>query len=648
MQSGSDIFRLAGISRLILVVLLLSVIYQVTGAQEAPKVPMRVKKGSYVYLNDSLRIFNHDTLIFVSNSMIPDDPESISRTRVFYDSLKVKASRSGLGRRLYDIAIVLPPDQSNQDIRTSINTDYERYNGKTIRKISFARLEPFGTNINYPDTSLAKGFSKVLNKTHTVTKEHILRSYIFLKEGEKYNSFLASESERILRKLKFIDDARLLVIPISEDEIDIHIITRDVYSLGLYYEIKGLKSGDIQLFERSMFGLGHDLTISLPYNYYRDYYGLGYGISYKVSNVARSYINAELEYSNALGQEFYKASIDRPFITATSKYAGGFSIRETFTSEDLDTLEVREPVEYNFLDTWVGRSFLIDSSNMTRLVIAARYINNNVYTRPEITSSSYYALQRYKLYLTSVSLVSQKFYKSNLLYNFGRTEDLPYGGKLDIVYGKEFNEFSKRNYFALSASTAVLTEKAGYFYGSVDVGAFSNEFITEQGIFDFKLNHISNLTSKGRYRFRTFLNLRYTSGFYRFDDEYLKVNNSFGVRGFYNDSIRPKQRFILNLETVAFSPHYLYGFRFVFFAFSDLALISKDNTFSPSNDLIAELGIGVRLRNDNLILKTIQLRFSIFPFSPPYSSLNNFDITGEKQLEPPGFDPVEPSIIRYR
>ena len=460
--------------------------------------------------------------------------------------------------------------------------------------------------------------------------------------------FLHLESERILRRLKYIDDARLLVIPISEDEIDIHIITRDVYSLGLYYELNGLKSGNIQVFERSMFGLGHDVTISMPYNYYRDYYGFGYGISYNVSNIGKSYINAGLEYSNALGQEFYKASIERPFITATSKYAGGFSIRETFTTDDLDTLEVREPVEYNLFDTWIGRSFLIDSSNMTRLVISARYINNNVYRRPEITSSSFYSLQKYKLYLVSLSLISQRFYKTNLLYNFGRTEDLPYGGKLDIIYGKEFNEFNKRNYFALRASTAGLAEKVGYFYGSVDVGAFSNDFVTEQGIFDFRLNYISNLISKGRYRLRSFVNLRYTGGFYRFDDEYLKVNNTYGIRGFYNDSIRPRQRLLFSHETVGFSPHYLYGFRFVFFGFTDLALISKDNKFNLDTDLIAELGLGVRIRNDNLILKTIQLRFSFFPFSPPYSSLNNFDITGEKQLEPPGFDPVEPSIIKYR
>ena len=192
MHSGPDIYRPAEIFRKIFMVLLLNLLCMSAYPQATGKVPLRVRKGSLVYINDSLHIFNRDTLLFVSNSLIPDDPESISRTKVFYDSLKIKASRNGLARKLYDLAIVLPPDQSNQDIRTNINTDYAEFNGMKIRKISFVRLEPFGTNINNPDTSLAKGMSGFLNKTHTTTKEIILRNYIFLKEGDKYDAFLAS------------------------------------------------------------------------------------------------------------------------------------------------------------------------------------------------------------------------------------------------------------------------------------------------------------------------------------------------------------------------------------------------------------------------------------------------------------------------
>ena len=621
-----------------------------TDARSQSKVlmPLKVKKGSYVFLNDSLRYFGYDTLLYISNSLIPDKPEDLAQTRIFYDSLKVRAARSSFGKRLYDLAIVLPPEESSQDIHINVDNNYDRHLGKTIRRISFTRLEPFGTNINNPDTSTAKGFANILNKSRFTTRESTLKKYIFFKEGDKLNAYSLTESERILRKLKYIDDARIIAIPISDDIVDIHIVTRDVYSIGLDYEIRGIKSGTLQLFERSMFGLGHELVLAFPYDYYKDYYGFGYGVSYNIGNIKKSFIDARLEYSNSLGKEFYAIDINRPFVTATTKYGGGFEIRETFTGNDLDTLSERAPVKYNQIDTWFGRSFIIDSSNLTRLVLSARYIHNNVYERPEITPDSYYALQKYKLYLASISLVSQKYYKSNLLYNYGRTEDIPYGGKLDITYGREFNEFSRRDYYSIQASTAGLAGNFGYIYSSVKAGAFSNNYITEQGILDVKLNYISNLTSYGRYRLRHFANIRYTNGFYRFTDEYLRIDNKYGVRGFDNDSIKPDQRLILNLETVAFSPHYLYGFRFVWFGFSDIAIVSRDKNLGLKHSLVAEIGMGVRIRNDNLIFKTIQLRFSIFPFSPPYSEQSYFNVTGEKLLEPPDFDPVAPHVIRYR
>jgi len=142
--------------------------------------------------------------------------------------------------------------------------------------------------------------------------------------------------------------------------------------------------------------------------------------------------------------------------------------------------------------------------------------------------------------------------------------------------------------------------------------------------------------------------LRYTNGIHRFHDEYLRIDNKYGIRGYDNDSIRPVQRIILSLETVAFSPNYLYGFRFAWFGFSDIAVVSRDKYPGLNNSVVTEIGMGVRIRNDNLIFKTIQFRFSFFPFTPPYSKLRYFDLTGEKLLKPPDFDPVAPAIIPYR
>ena len=65
-----------------------------------------------------------------------------------------------------------------------------------------------------------KKIENILNKTHINTAENILSEKTFF--SQKVIQFLLltlSDNERILRQLPFIDDARILVVPVSEDEV---------------------------------------------------------------------------------------------------------------------------------------------------------------------------------------------------------------------------------------------------------------------------------------------------------------------------------------------------------------------------------------------------------------------------------------------
>jgi len=406
-----------------------------------------------------------------------------------------------------------------------------------------------------------------------------LRNYLLFNAGDSLSPLILSENERIIRKLAIIDDARFIIIPVSDDQVDILLVTKDVYSLGMNVSLNGIKAGRINLLEKNLAGFGHELTISVPYDYYRDY-PPGIGIIYRMNNINRSLIDAELSYINALGKTSYQASLSRDFVAATTKWAGGASINETYTTEDLDTLENPHPLEYNYLDMWGGRSFMLNEEKVSKAIFAFRYINNNVYRRPEITSTSYRSLQKYKLYLGSVALSRQKYYKTNLIYNWGRSEDIPYGGLLRFTYGREYNEFDTRDYMGVEGSLGKFIRGFGYLYGLARYSTFTRESDYEQSVMNLKSSYISNLQGAGRYKMRYFVSLDYTRGFNRYEDEYLTVSDKYGVRGFRNDSIRINQRLYCNLEAVSFSPIYLYGFRFVFFAFADLALV--DGIISPA------------------------------------------------------------------
>ena len=59
---------------------------------------------------------------------------------------------------------------------------------------------------------------------------------------------------------------------------------------------------------------------------------------------------------------------------------------------------------------------------------------------------SYYNLQKYKILSGISSIFHTEIYKTNLIYSYGRTEDIPYGALFKITAGREFNEFKQRTY----------------------------------------------------------------------------------------------------------------------------------------------------------------------------------------------------------
>lgn len=609
--------------------------------------PLRVSAGSYVNINDSLIYFQNDTIIYISDSYMPEDTSTYNRTIVFYDSLKAKAERKNFTKLLYDLVVIPPARHEPEKINERSTDVFSDYHGKIIRNISFKRLNAFGSNINNPDASIDNEDNFFLNKTHIKTRENIIKNYLLFEKNDSLVPLKISESERLLRKLTYIYDARIVIIPVSNKQVDILVITKDVYSLGLMTEIHGYNVGKASVFDRNLLGFGNELEITVPYDY-RKFNSTGFGASYKLNNINQTLVDARLEYMNAFNTRVAGLDITKKFLTVYTKYAGGISLKQSYILENLDTLTIPEPVEYNNIDLWLGRSYLIDKINYSRAVISGRYINNNVWKRPEITDNSYYAYQKYNLYLTSFSLVSQRFYKANLIYNYGRNEDIPYGSMLEITYGKEFNEFSKRDYFSVESAFGRFIPNTGYFYGRGLVSAFINSNRTEQGLINLNFNYISDLYDMNSYKLRLFGTLDYSRGFSRFDDEFLYIGEDNGIRGFKNDSISPTQRIYLNLETVAFSKSFHYGFRFAFFGFADMVLFAHDNPFLKFDNMVSGLGIGLRVRNDNLIFNTFQIRFGIYPGAPPHSILQYVDVDGEQLLNPPGFDPEAPGVHKFR
>lgn len=559
-----------------------------------------------------------------------------------------KQSGKNLGKRLYSLVSVSPESYDEKLIRNRSLLDFSEHNGLVINNITIIRLDPFGTNIMRPDVFSDRRADRFLNKTHVVTREKIIRNYLLFNRGDTISDLSLSETERNLRQLSFINDARINIVPLPDGEADVIVVIRDDYSIGAGFSYINPEKGEFSLFERNIYGYAHELEVGIPYDLQADV-TTGLRLNYKISNIARSFANLEVFAVATPLLKSYGFRLERNFISAASEYAGAANVQETFTFNDLDTLASPEPVEYSYQDYWFARSYFLNSENLSRLIFGVRYIHNNVYDRPEIDPMSYYSLQKYRLYLGSISFSRQKFYKTSLIYNFGRTEDVPYGGLAVFTVGREYNEFKSRHYIGSSFSWGNAPSEIGYFNLSASVATFFEESgRTEQGILDLSLNYFSGLITKGNWNARGFVNSRFTRGFDRYADEFLTFGKGEAVTGFRNDSLRGQKRLSVNLETVVFSPLKVYGFRFIFFGFTDLAFLgsTNENILAPSR--VTGIGAGVRIRNDNLILNTFQIRLGYYPGLPVYSRADHVYFSGEPLLKPRNFDAGPPSLIVYR
>lgn len=566
--------------------------------------------------------------------------------RNFYDSLKVRAEKRKFTRLLYDMIVISSPSPGSAREKMTSTKNYEEYEGRVIRKREIIRLNAFGSNIDNPLDYDPSKLEMLMNSTYAKTRKFVLGQQLLFREGDTISSLDLADNERLLRELPFVEDATITVVPVDSNLVDVAVVVRESYPYGLNIGLSDIRSGVVKVYSRNFAGLGHELEISTPYNF-NEYSVPGIGFRYAVRNIARSFSDLEMEFNDGLGTTRMGGVYSRDFVTSSTKYAWSASMKLTYTNEDLDTMDVPAPLRFIWQDYWAARSFMLDRNSVTRLIVTGRYMHNNVFRRPEIDDFSYYELQNYQIATASIAVSSQRFINTSLIYSYGRTEDIPYGYMIELLGGREKNEFKWRTYAGIKLSYGNIFTRFGYIYAGAGFSTFYNHESTEQGMVQASLRYFTPLFSAGRSKMRTFVNIHYTRGFNRYSDECLYLNNNAFIRGFHNDSISGGTRLTLSLEPVMFLHRPVVGFRFALFAFADAGVLVRDGFMNGGFYTVPALGAGVRIRNDQLVLNTLQIRLAWYPNSPPYSEKSWITADGLVRLRPPRFEPDPPGVTPF-
>jgi hypothetical protein len=83
------------------------------------------------------------------------------------------------------------------------------------------------------------------------------------------------------------------------------------------------------------------------------------------------------------------------------------------------------------------------------------------------------------------------------------------------------------------------------------------------------------------------------------------------------------------------------------FGFTDIGVIGSNKEFILTQDYYSGIGLGIRLHNESLVFKTIQLRLAFYPFHPDDMSFVGFVLEEQSKRQFYSFEPTQPLPLKF-
>ena len=553
----------------------------------------------------------------------PAAQESPKQTDTFF-----LAKKKGLLGRLGQSISTTPPDERP----VKVENPFLKYKGKIIRSIETIRL---GFEYDIGDTNqVQKNFGITVGKVfHKNSSDKLIQRSLFFKEGDPLYPYLLADNERYLRDLEYIKDARILVdyAEGSTDSVDVVVLTKDVFSIGGKLMISSKEKGRGELREENFMGSGTRLLVS-GYHEKQRFSQTGFGAELIRRNIGGSFIDwtsGYQDYKYALSSGRNQETIvytrfEKPLVTAYIPSTGAleWSYQRTRNVYDSDSLYMTS-VKYAYynLDGWFGysldskRSLYAHKEIRVHRFITLRGFKQHFLILPMKYKTGYdYRFTDFTGALASLNIFKQIFYKTNFIYGFGRSEDIPEGFSIALTAGYVKKQNTKRPYNGLDISLANFRKKRFYSNYTFRIGGYFYQKRFEDVDLLFSVDHFTRLRKlSSTWYNRIFISTGITAQVNPVLNAPLYLHSDFGLPYFNNGSVSSDLRATVKGESVFYNIKKVLGFRFAPFMFADLSLLKPTKLGLPKSDLFTAIGGGVRTRNENLVFGTIELKGYYFP-----------------------------------
>ena len=519
------------------------------------------------------------------------------------------------------------------------------YAGKRINSITIEQHN-FLSSIDSKESNLKDIFSKIGNKLQSNSKKRAIRENIFFKEWDVFDPSIIAYNEKWLRDLSYIQDAKITatITPYDTNQVDLIVVTKDLFSYGGELQINNKDAYAAKINNINLLGTGNSVQLIQNFENGRTPKS-GWGYDIGLSNLMGSFIsiNAGInQFGNNLANNVLSArknyiSVQRPLLHPNSKWLGGMEYLETFNKNVFpgtwdSVFDQQLNYDLKHKDIWVGYQLTSQSkrikSNAYRQFIQYRYLENNFKERPiDYLLQLDRNYQNLKANFISFTLVRQSVYRTRYLYGLGRYEDLPIGQSLTWTTGQYKIEEDKAAYLGFKFEQYKLSKKDNYTHVIANI---ASSYIN-QSLQDFRflasLEQFSKLKYLNNgYGYRQIVNLSFTQTLKNKYNEALRINSIYGIPELNREQIKGGTRLSANWETVLYNNRAIWGFKSAPFVFGNLTYIRAVGNPILKGDIYTAIGSGMRIRNENLIFGTIELKGFYFPRTNQQVSPWNFSL----------------------
>jgi hypothetical protein len=301
------------------------------------------------------------------------------------------------------------------------------------------------------------GLFRLADRLHVRTRRSAIKARLLFASGERYRARKLAETERVLRLQHHVYDARVVPVRYANGEVDIRVITKDVWTLspGISFgRAGGANATDFNLQDSNFLGLGKTVQISRSSTVDRT----SNSVAWVDPNMFGSRWASALEYDHSSDGGLRKLEIVQPFYSLDAPWTAklnGVKFDRTISRYNLGQIVDQFHDDQSSYELSGGVSTGLVDGWSKRLLFGMRYDRNLFMPAPRSTQPAKHlpADRTISYPFVGFDILQDKYQKAGDENQIGRTEDLYFGTEVTGEIGVSKGAFgANRDAYLLAAS----------------------------------------------------------------------------------------------------------------------------------------------------------------------------------------------------